>query len=326
MQSYRRQTLRLLLAGITTAALLILSSAAPLAANDGQDTNPRADVWRTVRQGKAGYTAVPFEDHRVLIQTEGQLWRKIRNGPLAGISPWVLAGVLAAIGLFFIIYGRDRLEEPRSGVMIQRFSPAERFLHWYTAALFVLMTLSGLSMLFGRAVLIPVFGHQGFSTYMRIGMFVHNLSGPFFLAGLVIEIVVWFKDNIPGKLDLKWFGNLGGMTGRGPRPHAEKVNGGEKAWFWLMLLAGTAVGVTGVILNFPIFGQTRQTMQVAHVIHASVAVLFVAASFGHIYIGTIGAEGTFEGMWRGKVDAVWAKQHQDLWYEKKMQEGSGQGG
>jgi cytochrome b subunit of formate dehydrogenase len=55
-------------------------------------------------------------------------------------------------------------------------------------------------------------------------------------------------------------------------------------------------------------------MQVAHVIHDSVAVLFVAASFGHINIGTIGAEGTFEGMWRGRVDAVWAKQHQDLWY------------
>jgi formate dehydrogenase subunit gamma len=61
-------------------------------------------------------------------------------------------------------------------------------------------------------------------------------------------------------------------------------------------------------------------MQIAHVIHASVAMLFVAASFGHMYIGTIGAEGTFEGMWRGTVDAAWAKQHQDLWYERKMRE------
>lgn len=322
MQSYRRQKNLLLLAGLIAAALLIFTSAAAVA-DEGRGTNPRADVWRSVRQGTAGYTAVPSEAHHVLIQTEGQLWREIRNGPLAGISPWILAGVLAAIGLFFVIFGRDKLEEPRSGEMIQRFSPAERFLHWYTATLFVLMALSGLSMLFGRAVLIPVFGHQGFSVYMRIGMFVHNLSGPFFLAGLVIEIVVWFKDNIPRKLDLKWFRNLGGMTGRGPRPHAEKVNGGEKAWFWLMLLAGTVVGITGVILNFPIFGQTRQTMQVAHIIHASVAILFVAASFGHIYIGTIGAEGTFEGMWRGKVDAVWAKQHQDLWYEKKMNKESG---
>jgi len=106
------------------------------------------------------------------------------------------------------------------------------------------------------------------------------------------------------------------MVGKGPRPHAEKVNGGAKAWFWLMVLAGIGVGVTGVLLDFPIWGQTRQTLQIAHIVHAAVAILFVAAAFGHIYIGTLGAEGTFEGMWRGRVDAAWAKQHQDLWYEK----------
>jgi formate dehydrogenase subunit gamma len=84
-----------------------------------------------------------------------------------------------------------------------------------------------------------------------------------------------------------------------------------------MVLAGLGVGITGVILDFPIWGQPRQTMQIAHVIHVVVAIGFVAASFGHIYIGTIGAEGTFEGMWHGKVDAVWARQHQDLWYREK---------
>jgi cytochrome b subunit of formate dehydrogenase len=33
-------------------------------------------------------------------------------------------------------------------------------------------------------------------------------------------------------------------------------------------------------------------------------------------IGTIGTEGVFEGMWTGYVDAVWAEQHNDLWYEE----------
>ena len=66
-----------------------------------------------------------------------------------------------------------------------------------------------------------------------------------------------------------------------------------------MFLFGIAVGVTGIMMDFPIWGQTRLTMQVSHVIHASVAVLFVTASFGHIYLGTIGAEGAFEAMWTG---------------------------
>jgi len=90
--------------------------------------------------------------------------------------------------------------------------------------------------------------------------------------------------------------------------------------FWLILIFGIAVGVTGIVLDFPIWGQTRSTMQLSHVIHATVAVLFVTVSFGHIYMGTEGIEGVFEGMWTGFVDAVWAKQHYDLWYEEKMRE------
>ena len=42
--------------------------------------------------------------------------------------------------------------------------------------------------------------------------------------------------------------------------------------------------------------------------------------FGHIYMGTLGVEGVFEGMWTGSVDAVWAEQNHDLWYEEKMRE------
>ena len=282
--------------------------------------NPRADFWRGVREGYAGTTTSASEGHKVLIQNGGQNWRQIRNGPIAGIAPWLLAGVVFAIGVFFAIVGRDRLEEPRSGVTIPRFSLFARILHWSTAVLFILLALTGLSMLFGRAVLIPVFGQGTFATYMQAGLLVHNFSGPLFLAGVLVEAIAWAKDNIPKKMDIVWFKNLGGMVGKGPRPHAGRVNGGEKGWFWFMLTAGLVSGVTGLILDFPIFGQSRQTMQIAHIIHASMGILFLAASFGHIYIGTIGVEGTFEGMWRGKVDKVWAQQHNDLWYEQKAKE------
>jgi formate dehydrogenase subunit gamma len=297
--------------------LLIFVVSGLLIAFAQMQDNPRANFWRAVRDGVRGYTSVDSEAHEILIQNGGQNWRQIRNGPLAGIAPWVLAAVLVIIGLFYVIAGMDRLEEPRSGNKIQRYSLAERILHWITAGLFILLAISGLSMLFGRAVLIPVFGYSPFSGYMQIGKLVHNFSGPLFLAGVVVEIIVWVRYNLPKKMDLVWFKNLGGMVGKGSRPHAGKVNGGEKAWFWVMVFAGLAIGITGLILDFPNFGQSRLTMQIAHVIHASLAILFVAASFGHIYIGTIGAEGTFEGMWSGKVDASWAKQHQDLWYAEQ---------
>ena len=309
----RDHTIRIVIITLLTIGILL-----PAGAAAADRANPRSDTWSAVRQGEGGVTTSDSEGHAVLIQSAGQLWRSIRNGPLAGIVPWLLAGVLLAIGIFYLIVGRDELEEPRTGIRLKRFSLFERSLHWTTATLFILLALSGLSMLFGRAILIPIFGLSGFAAFMQIGIWVHNVSGPIFLAAVAVEFLVWVRYNIPKPMDFRWFKNLGGMIGEGPRPHAEKVNGGAKAWFWLMVLGAIGAGVTGVILDFPIWEQSRQTMQIAHVIHATVAMLFLAASFGHIYIGTIGAEGTFEGMWTGTVDATWAKQHQDLWYEEKM--------
>ena len=313
---------RLLL--LVVVVFLMLGSGAPLAkaASDDNAANPRANFWRAVRQGVDGETTAQGQERGVLIQNGGENWRRIRNGLVAGIGPWVLAAVFLMIALFFLIKGQDKLEEPPSGELLDRWSSAERWLHWVTALLFIVMAITGLSMLFGRAVLIPVFGHRAFSGYLGVAMQIHNYAGPFFLALIVIEAVAWARENIPKRMDLVWFKTLGGMIGPGPRPHAEKINGGAKGWFWAAVLAGLTVGVTGVIMDFPNMGASRWVMQVVNIIHATVAILFVAGSFGHIYIGTIGAQGTFEGMWTGRVSAQWAKQHQDLWYADQVKTGS----
>ncbi len=57
-------------------------------------------------------------------------------------------------------------------------------------------------------------------------------------------------------------------------------------------------------------------MQVAHVVHGVGALIFVAASLGHIYMGTIGTEGAYAGMRTGYVDETWAKEHHELWFKE----------
>ena len=324
-----RKTLLMLL--ISTVALIILGwviHAGLFAAADTLNaaTNPRANFWRAVRDGQIGVTTVQGQERDILIQNGGENWRRIRNGLVAGISPWLLAVVFFVIMLFFIVQGPDKLEAAPSGETLDRWPLPHRLLHWYTALLFILMGLTGLSMLFGRAVLIPVLGHSAFAGYMSVAIKIHNYGGPLFLAGLLIEIIAWLKPNIPKKIDLDWFKSLGGLIGKGPRPHAEKINAGSKGWFWFTVLAGLTVGLSGLILDFPEFGQLRWLMQVAHVIHASLAVVFITGSLGHIYLGSIGAQGTFESMWRGKVSAQWAKQHNDLWYAELVETESAQSG
>lgn len=293
-----------------------------LAQEFDEGKNPHANYWRAVREGDKGVTTAsgPYTEP-VLITNGGEIYREIRNGPIASIAPWVLAGVFAAIVLFHLLVGPKLPEEPPSGRKMPRWSAGERIMHWYVATLFIVLAVTGLSLLFGRAVLIPVIGYGAFSVYAQGAKIVHNWVGPFFVAGVIVEVVVWVRWNIFDRDDLGWLARAGGMFGSG-HPHAGRVNAGEKLWFWYIAIAGLlGVCVTGLIMDFPVLGQSRQLIQTVQLLHASFAALWVALSLGHIYLGLFGTPGALEGMTRGTVSEEWMKTHHDRWYEKLRREG-----
>ena len=57
-----------------------------------------------------------------MIVNSGENWREIRNGFLTPFSQWLLVMALAAMGLFYKLVGPDKLEKPRSGVKIERYT------------------------------------------------------------------------------------------------------------------------------------------------------------------------------------------------------------
>lgn len=293
-------------------------------AADGPQTNPRANYWRAVREGYEGYTAAsgPYTTN-VLIQNGGQNWRQLRNGPVTSFLPWVLAMVVLALGLFVLLRGRIRLDHRPSGRTVQRWGLGERVLHWYTAVLFIILAISGLSLLFGRAVLIPLLGLDGFGVYATVAIALHNYLGPFFVVGVLLEIVAWVKHALPEKTDWAWLKQGGGFIGRGVHPHAGQTNAGEKLLtFWLgLVVLGTAVCVTGLILDFPGFSQSREAMQISNLIHGVASIIWVALMLGHMYLGSVGMEGTLDAMTKGRVSVEWAKQHHDLWYDEQRRKG-----
>jgi formate dehydrogenase subunit gamma len=285
-----------------------------------KQTNPRADYWRDVRQGMPGYTAVTGQETGVLIQDGGEEYRQLRNGAVVNVGAVVLPLVLLAIGLFFVWRGKIKLEHGKSGQVVERWSLPERVMHWYTATLFVILSVTGLSLLYGRAVLIPVLGLAGFAAYAEFAKNFHNYLGPFFVVGVLLIVISWIKYNLPAKEDLEWFKKGGGIVGN-EHPSAGRVNAGEKIWFWIVCTVGLGVCVTGLILDFPNFEQTRGVMQVSQLLHAILGIGWIAVFFGHVYIGTVGTEGALEGMTTGYVDVNWAKQHHDLWYEDLKKRG-----
>jgi formate dehydrogenase subunit gamma len=295
-----------------------------------QQSNPRANYWRAVRQGYDGYTAAsgPYTTD-VLIQNGGQNWRQLRNNTVTNFSAWVLAIAFGAIVLFMFIRGRIHgARATGAGRTVERWNFSERVLHWYTATLFIILAISGLSMLFGRAVLIPLMGYEGFSAYAGVARALHDYLGPFFVVGVAIEIIAWFKDALPEPTDAEWLRRGGGFFEKGgDHPSAGRINAGEKYltyWIGLVLLGG-AVSVTGILLDFAYFGLSRETMQVSNVIHSVAAILWLSLMLGHIYLGAWGVEGALDGMTSGRVSAEWAKEHHDVWYEREGRKTEGAG-
>ena len=133
----------------------------------------------------------------------------------------------------------------------------------------------------------------------------------------MVVILTFVKDNLPSKHDITWLLKGGGLLG-GHEVPSHRFNAGEKVLFWGgVFLFGLIVVGSGVFLDkiVPAVEYTRANMQVAHMIHATAAVVMMAMFMGHIYMGTIGMSGAYSAMKTGYVDETWAKEHHELWYD-----------
>lgn len=285
-----------------------------------------APVWRDVRGGENPFqtTQVRGIETNVLVQSEGEIWRQIRNGPVTIYGGWLFVLGLVGAALFYWWKGPIRLHGQPSGRMIERFTAWERVLHWTTAIAFVILSLSGIVILFGKYVLLPMFGYTLFSWLAILSKNLHNFVGPLFVICTALMIVQFAGKNLPRAYDWIWLRKAGGLVS-GEHVPSGKFNAGEKGWFWVGVTAlGIIVSVTGLVLDFPNFAQGREMMQQANVVHAIAAVLFMTMSLGHIYLGTIGQEGSYNSMRQGYVDETWAREHHEYWYnEVKGQPGAG---
>lgn len=307
------------------AACLMLAWTLPLRAADAppaqqqaerQQTQPgnNAPMWREVRQDKAHFTNNPGNEAGVLIQTGGDAWRHLRNGPLTLYGGWLVVLVAAAILLFYKIKGPLALHDSPTGRLIQRFPRYERVIHWLTAGTFLILAVTGLAILFGKHVLIPVIGHSLFGYLMVLGKNVHNFIGPLFAFSTIAMIVIWARDNVWQNIDAQWIAKAGGLLS-GEHVPSGRFNFGEKTWFWIgVTVLGLTVAVSGFVLDFPNFGQVRADMQLASLLHAAAAITMLLLALGHIYMGTIGVNGALESMKSGYVDETWAREHHEEWF------------
>ncbi len=294
-----------------------------------QQQDPGTELWDAVRQrtnnpdNPDGSSATEGDtrsqvrgvDSTVLIHAGGDAWRHYRMGELIPLAAQVLGYVALGILVFRLVRGKIKIKSGRSPHKIKRFSTFQRYVHWITAILFVALAISGIFLMFGR-FLMPYVG-DGMGGFVMFWLKrLHDFAGPAFAGALLVMTFTFLKGNFPHWRDIIWVFKGGGLLG-GHAP-AGRYNAGEKGWYWAAVVIGAAVVVSGFVLDFPNFGQSRETMSYYHWIHSISTVVIMAASMGHIYMGTIAMEGAFEAMATGYCDANWAKEHHDVWYEEMV--------
>jgi len=316
--------LAMLLLGIAASGPAIAQKLGPDGApNPTASVTSERDLFKQVPRIE-GRIDIPDTKASVLIQPAGRTWDYFHEVLLHWGGAIVILGTIVLLGLAYLITGRIRIAAGRSGQTILRFKIFERFSHWLTAVSFVVLGLTGLNITFGKIVLLPVVGPDAFSEISEAAKYLHNFTSFSFMAGLVLIAAIFFRDNLLQRVDIDWLKQGGGFI-KGKHAPAGRFNLGEKLVYWLSLAAGVSVSVSGLLLLFPFYGTDIADMQLVQVVHAVVAILFVALILAHIYIGTLGMEGAFEAMGTGEVDLNWAKEHHDLWLAQQLANENRQG-
>lgn len=294
-----------------------------------------SDLWRALKSGQNFTVSTNDKKAGVGIQTNGEDWRRIRNGSYITYSAWAILGTLVVLLLFFAVRGRVRIGHGGpSGQKISRFKPLERLGHWLLASSFIILALTGLNLVYGKGIIIPMFGKETFATLTTYGKLAHNYVAFSFMLALVWVTITWLAHNIPHPRDITWFLQGGGILGKG-HPAARKFNAGQKVIFWAVILGGLLLSLSGWALLFPfttsyfsdafnvinsLFGTELpstltllQEQQLAQLCHGIMSVVMVCIIIAHIYIGSVGMEGAIDAMTTGEVDRTWANEHHSLW-------------
>ena len=264
----------------------------------------------------SGRVTIPDRASGNLIAPDNKGWAVLQGRTLQTLSIVAVVGMIALLALFYALRGKIRIDSGFSGRKILRFNAVERFAHWTLASTFIILALSGLNLIIGRTVIMPVVGESAFGTLSALGKIAHNYLAWPFMASLVLVLLLWVIHNVPNRLDWQWLKMGGGILQKGVHPPARKFNAGQKLIFWAVIVGGALLSWSGIMLLFPGELASAADWQFFQIIHALVAAGLSALVIAHIYIGSVGMEGAFDAMGSGEVDENWAKEHHSLWVEE----------
>jgi formate dehydrogenase subunit gamma len=261
---------------------------------------------------------------------------------MPSFAVWALGGAIALMGAILALRGRIRIETGWAGWTLRRFSRRERACHWLLALTCIALALTGPA--YGRLRL-PLFAGDTLSEIASWARWLHERVAFAFTAALGWAFLLWVRHSLPSWRDIVWLAKGGGLLMPGVHPPAWKFNSAQKLLFWLVMLAGALLSLSGfallssnatgsvatalALLNalgawfglapvLPTQPSPQQALEYATLCHGAAALGLLGAVIVHIGLRTLLIEGALSAMTRGEVDANWARQHHSLWAEREI--------
>jgi formate dehydrogenase subunit gamma len=203
---------------------------------------------------------------------------------------------------------------------LTRNTTTTRLNHWFTAACFVLLTLSGLSMF--HPLLFWMSGLFGGGQWTRAA---HPWIGIALLISYTGLILQFWRDNLWNRDDLAWTLAIDRVLANDEEsvPEVARFNAGQKFVFWAMALLIPVLFLTGLVIWEVYFSSytSIETQRVALLIHSLAAIAAIIVWIIHVY-AAIWVRGSMRAMTQGWVTPGWAWRHHRKWLRQLVATGS----
>jgi len=193
-----------------------------------------------------------------------------------------------------------------------RNAPLTRINHWITAACFVLLMLSGLSMF--DPLLYWLSSLFGGGQWTRA---IHPWIGIVLAISYAGLIAQFWRDNLWSRDDLAWMLSIERVLANEEEgiPEVARFNAGQKFVFWSMALLVPVLLFSGILIwnyyfeNF----SSIETQRAALLVHSLAAIAAIIIWVVHVY-AAIWVRGSMRAMTQGYVTPGWAWRHHRKWF------------
>lgn len=245
------------------------------------------------------------------------------NGYFGMLAAAAIVGVIVAFACHYAIIGPKIFSHSHG--KIYAFNVVERLVHAIAAVAWVLLVPTGIIIMFG-----DTFGGGAFVKFMQ---YIHLIATVLWIITIIPMFLFWAKRMMIAPYDFRWLLIVGGYLSKKKRPiPAGKFNFGQKAWFWVAILGGFIMIVTGLVmylLDTPVPGVNAEVLGISQinilrisvVVHNLLGVICAVFLLVHIYMAAFAIKGAIHSIISGykEEEEVYILHH--YWYQELVRKG-----